>query len=88
MPVAHVGQRHLVSKKRGCTFDRRQGIGTQPAVVLGDEDQLRSHRWIGPQTAGTNVAYMRPTTAAVMIGLLLLILAAFVVKAQTSGFTP
>ncbi len=31
---------------------------------------------------------MRPTTAAVTIGLLLVILVAFLIKAQTSGFTP
>ncbi len=31
---------------------------------------------------------MRPTTAAVVLGLLLVIIGAFLVKAQTSGFTP
>ncbi len=31
---------------------------------------------------------MRPTTAFVLVALLLVILVTFIVKAQTSGFTP
>jgi hypothetical protein len=31
---------------------------------------------------------MRPATAAVVLGLLIIIIGAFLIKAQTSGFTP
>lgn len=77
---------------RGSAHGVQTGLA-QLAIRFGDEDEVSGQQPVSSPAIGFSggasiVAAMRPTTAAVMIGLLLLILAAFVVKAQTSGFTP
>jgi len=86
--VAEVDHRDVVAQPAGDSLDRFQTIVTQGAVGLRDEAERTHQPAAEPNTDTTNVADVRPTTAAVMIGLLLLILVAFVIKAQTSGFTP
>lgn len=57
----------------------------QGAVRLGHEQESAS---VDGSHGTTIVARMRPATAAVVLGLLIIIIAAFLIKAQTSGFTP
>lgn len=58
---------------------------TQRAIRFRDEQHGAA---IDGVDRTTIVVHMRPATAAVVLGLLILIIGAFLIKAQTSGFTP
>ena len=72
-------------KHPGGTSNVGPGRIAQATVWLGVPGQSPA---TAPRLHRTIVRAMRPTTAAVVLGLLVIILAAFLIKAQTSGFTP
>jgi len=64
----------------------------QPQTVVAEGTATLCHKEHGAAVdrghAATIVCAMRPATAAVVLGLLVIILGTFLLKAQTSGFTP
>ena len=68
----------------GIALDQSRRLLAERAVGLRDEDGSAAVEC----AHGGIVAAMRPTTAIAMIVLLVVILGAFIIKAQTSGFTP
>ena len=81
----HVGDVDRYAEPAGETQHDRLRLIAESALGLGEEHGVTP---VDAVHDPTMVARVRPATAAVVVGLLLLILVAFVVKAQTSGFTP
>ncbi len=64
-----------------CRFEQTPGVVAQGAPLAGEEVE-HGHR---PTIVGFS---MRPFTTLVVVGLLVLIVVAFVVKLQSTGLTP
>jgi hypothetical protein len=68
--------------------DLERNAAEQPERVLTEVASLPGHerKWVGHDAS--IVAAMRPFTAFVVIGLVVLILGAFVIKLATTGLAP
>lgn len=79
----------------GCCVQYRKGVVAQ--VAPGASEELKRHvkraarqlRKIPPRgVAAIIFLRVRPVTAILVLGLLILIVGAFVIKLQSTGFTP